>query len=211
MSWRPQQPEPPPPPPRESPHAVAWAALFFSLVACALAGFSFLSSYKGGEYGERLKEGVAVFQGEARKWIDRGEVKLSEKSAEAKTGSGESAGAGDAEAGKSEAAAAIPWDRIREKVSEARDLIATGDDEARRYLDELNEEISRLRRAAGEAKDGALDSAAKAVEDARRTFDDGTSRTADKLKELQLDLAPKVRAMLDRAEEAKPDSASPKP
>lgn len=265
------QPPPDPLPPHEPAGAVAKAALFFSLVACALSGFAVLCVYEDGKYVEVLKENlgglrakagemIAGSKGAARGGKGAGEDASGSKAAAddlvassasasksptAKVSSksdakravrlpDEAAGALDAALAEGERAlvevgekgaeavaraaggaagpatdAPTPWDRIREAVVEVRDTIASGDGgRARARLEELREQVARLQSEAGERGGEALESTRKALEDAYRKFDESRAAASERLKELQLDLAPLARRVLESAV-AEEDSATP--
>ncbi len=188
MAWQSQSSDRPPSAPSNS---VAWAALFFSLLAFAMSGFVLFKTYGTGELTAKLKENLQLLKEETSKAITSakkaGEAKLSGSKEKDKP-------ATDVEKSGGE----VRWDKIRERIENLRDMIRNGDDRAAPYLDALKKDLSLLRDYSAEKGSALLDKTMTKLQEVREKLREDTAGALQRLRELSDDLAPKAKSLIGR-------------
>jgi len=201
MAWHSQQNDRPP----ESAHAVAWASLFFSLLACGMAGVALLRGHDTGEMGRKIKENFKQVEDKASKLLKKGN---GEKSAggEKKTVSGAKEPTPTGTKGADEPL--VDKEKIRQKVDELRNMVDKGDDRAGDFLESIKRDLGLLRDYTAEKGGPALQRTAEKLREVGEKLKEDSSGAAQKLKELSEDLAPKVKSMMGKDEEGKSEAAA---
>lgn len=158
--------------------AVAWGALFFSLLAFLISMATLFLTWHDG----RLVKN-------SRMLLDGLDKTVQTWSASRKTGSAESAAAPSAEA--EDPAQAAGWARIREKIDQVRTMVDAGDDSARYYLDNLVEELGPMRDHASSATSQWVGQAVQTLQQTREQIRDNAPQAVRNLRALSESLSGK--------------------
>ncbi len=165
--------------PPESAHSVAWAALFFSLVACAMSGYVFMKTSGVSDSMKKLKENIKLVGEEAGKVIKSAtddSTKSGETTSEKKEGETAKPSA-DAKEG-------VNWTKIQDKLKNLRTLLSQGDDRASSYLDSIKKELATLKEYAGEKGAETITKTIMKLDDTRDKMKSDTIGAAERVKEL---------------------------
>lgn len=191
MAWQTQQNDQRPERPPETPYAIAWAALLFSLIACAMSGYVLMKNVDLGEMGGKLKENLKLIESETQKVLNKPEGGAEEESAS------DSLKHDDAAAGAGQDG--VKWDRLQERVGDIQQMAKEGDSRAGMYIESLKRDLGTLRDYTSEKGSATLDKMMTGLQEARDKLAEDSVAAADKLKKLKDDMEPQVKSAMEKA------------
>ena len=157
MANNPQPPPFSPGPPGQS-RAVAWTALFFSLVACSLSGIVFFQSYDDG----RLMDNLSVVGAEARKVYEAGRGRF-----------------------RSEDEGVMRWDKVRDGIDRIEEMVRNDDERATYHIDLLKERLAVMRDYTSKKTSSALADTMDRLDQVQVRLGKDSAEAARRLKRLK--------------------------
>lgn len=154
--------------PHKTGRAIAWTALFFSLLAFGMSGYLLFQSYDDG----RLVENFKILTTETSNVFDSARKRLQERNVDG-----------------------LQWDKIQARVDRIEAMIRSKDTRAGYYIDVLKTDLDLLREYTNEKGAEALKSAGEALESAQARLTDDEEGAAAMLHDLREELEPRVRAL----------------
>ena len=164
-----------------SPNGVAWAALFFALIAFSISGFLLFDKYKDRYQDSEWRENLKSAGEDTSKLFGRLKKRFDERG-----------NSGDGS-----------WDssKVKRRIERIEEMIRDKDDRASIYLDVLTDDLEVARDYMSEKSSKAVGRTLEALNDVRDRLKTDSAEAFQRLKKLKNELEPNVREMFNQDDE----------
>ena len=177
--------------------AIAWFALFFSLLACTFSGLALLATWNDGQLmldligsSQRIQDNWRKKKADQTKRTSKAE--RNGKSENAMKGERTEQANGESEADHPDA---IPSNKIQDRLKRLEAMVRSGDVRAKYHLENFKDDLERWRERVAERSPTWLNQAIQSLGTVRDKLVEDAPEAARRLKSLAVELKGKVKQL----------------